>query len=286
MAVYKRTYRGYSGPLTNPTWRFLLLRRYAFRSIFRSRFLLVGYVACFFAPLVMLCLLYLNQNASVLALIRQKPGFIQVNGAFFYRFLMVQGGLATLLTAFVGPSLVAPDLTNGALPMYLSRPFSRTEYILGKGSVLGTLIASITMIPGLLLFVVQSSLMGWSWFSENLYLGIGVLLSTGLLMGVLILLGLAMSAFIRWRIAAGALVIAAFAAGKGFGAVINNVMRTSGGYYIDLQHLLAAVAGGVLRYGTDDEPISLAAAVMTTLMFCGCLLVLINRKLRVCEVAG
>jgi ABC-2 type transport system permease protein len=286
MAVYKRTYKAYSGPLTHPAGRFLVLQRYAFRSIFKSRFLLIGYVGCFFVPLILLLFLYLNQNATVLALVGQKTGFIKVNGTFFLNFLTVQGVLGGLMTAFVGPGLVAPDLTNGALSVYLSRPFSRAEYILGKGTVLGSLIASITLIPGLILFGVQSELMGYKWFEDNLWLGTGVAVSSLVIIAVFVLLGLAMSAFVRWRIVAGALVLGVFAAGKGFGAVINNVMRTDNGLYLDLQHLISTIAADLLRQSREDDPISAGAAGLAVTVFCALLLLLINRKLRVCEVAG
>jgi hypothetical protein len=106
------------------------------------------------------------------------------------------------------------------------------------------------------------------------------------MMAVFILLGLAMSAFVRWRIVAGVLVLAVFAAGKGFGAVINNVMRTTAGYYLDLQHLLSTVAGSLLHHVADDEPVPAFAAWLALVVFCVLLLLLINRKLRVCEVAG
>lgn len=286
MAVYKRTYKGYSGPLTNPAFRFLVLQRYAFQSVFRSRFLLVGYVGCFIAPLLCLCLLYLNQNASVLALVGQKPGFLKVDATWFQNLLTFQGGLAGLLTAFVGPTLVAPDLANGALPMYLSRPFSRAEYILGKGMVLGSLIASVTLAPVLTCFFVQASLADLNWFTKNSYLGTGILLSSLVLMAVLILLGLAMSAFVRLRIVSGALILAVFAAGKGFGAVINSVMRNGNGYYLDIQYLLSTIAASLFRHSAEDDPISPLGAWIAILIFCSLLLLLINRKLRVCEVAG
>lgn len=286
MAVYKRTYRGYSGPLTNPLWRFTVLQRYAFQAVFKSRLLLIGYVGCFFGPILLLCLLYLNQNASVLALVGQKVGFLKVDSSLFLNFISWQGLLAGILTAFVGPSLVAPDLTNGALSVYLSRPFNRSEYILGKGMVLGSLIASITLLPGLLVFGVQSSLVGFTWFTDNFYLGVGTLLSCLILMAVFMLLGLAMSAFVRWKIVAGALILAVFAAGKGFGAVINNVMETGNGYFLDLQFLLSTVAGGLLHKTAENDPISPWAAFVALLVFCTMLLALINRKLRVCEVAG
>jgi ABC-2 type transport system permease protein len=285
MAVYKRTYRGYSGPLTSPTWRFTVLQRYAFKAVFKSRLLLIGYVACFFAPLALICALYLNQNATLLAMVGQKTGFMKIDAALFLNFLSVQGVLAGLVTAFVGPSLVAPDLTNGALSVYLARPFSRSEYILGKGMVLGTMIGSITLLPGLLAFAVQSSLVGWTWFVDNLYLGVGITLSCLVLIAVLMLMGLAMSAFVRWKIVAGALILASFAAGKGFAAVINEVMRTKIGYFLDVQHLLSTVSGALLRHPVT-EGTSPWAAALALVVFCGFLLMLINRKLRVCEVAG
>lgn len=286
MAVYKRTYRGYSGPVTNPMWRFSVLQRYAFKAVFRSRFMLIGFVACFIAPLLCMCLLYLNQNATVLALVGQKAGFLKVDARWFLNLLTFQGVLAGLLTAFVGPTLVAPDLANGALPMYLSRPFSRAEYILGKGMVLGTLIASITLVPLLICFGIQSSLLGFNWFDKNLYLATGIVLSCAVLMAVFILLGLAMSAFVRWRLVAGALILAVFAAGKGFGAVINNVMRSDSGYYLDLQYLLSTIAANLFQHPVEDDPITPVKAWIAVLVFCGLLLLLINRKLRVCEVAG
>ena len=51
---------------------------------------------------------------------------------------------------------MSPDLRNNGLPLYLSRPFSRTEYVLGKMSVLLILLSAITWVPGLLLFLFQA----------------------------------------------------------------------------------------------------------------------------------
>ena len=51
-------------------------------------------------------------------------------------FLSVQGVFAFLLTAYAGPGLISPDLSNNALPLYLCRPISRTEYVLSKMAVL------------------------------------------------------------------------------------------------------------------------------------------------------
>jgi hypothetical protein len=87
------------------------------------------------APLLAAAWIYLFNNPTAQALLGMKgelSGFFQVDERFFYRLLCAQGALAFLLTAWVGPGLVAPDLSNGALPLYLCRPFSRAEYVLGR----------------------------------------------------------------------------------------------------------------------------------------------------------
>ncbi len=287
MAVYKRTYKAYSGPLTKPASRFLVLQRYAFRSVFKSRMLLIMYMACFIPVIGVLCTLYLNQNATLLALVNQKTGFIKIDGSFFMNILGFQGVLAGILTAFIAPALVAPDLVNGALSLYMSRPFSRTEYILGKGAVIATLAGALTLLPGLLMFIVQSSLVGWNWMVGNFYLATATFFICTILLAIFTLLGLAMSALVRWKIVAGALILAVFAIGKGFGAMIDSVMRTNGGNYLDLQSLIQIVAMDMFHTTPESSDyVSAWSAWIALIAICGLLLWILNRKLRVCEVAG
>ena len=66
MAVYKRSYKGYTGGFT-PTWsRFLILPRYGYARIFQSKFIIMFLVACFFFPLGDLAYIYLAHNLSIL----------------------------------------------------------------------------------------------------------------------------------------------------------------------------------------------------------------------------
>jgi ABC-2 type transport system permease protein len=149
MAVYRRTYTSYSGPLT-PTWsRSLVLFRYSKRKLFRSKLQTALFVLCFFYPLACLLIIYLANNLSFLERFGNIGAIFHIDNKFFLSFVEVQGVLAFVLTAFTGPGLISPDLANGALPLYLCRPFSRAEYILGKASVLWIVLSQITWIPGL-----------------------------------------------------------------------------------------------------------------------------------------
>lgn len=235
MAVYKRTYKSYSGPLTSTWSRFTILPRYSYARLFQSKFLIMFMVACFFYPLGCGVFIYLAHNLSFLKTFNiPASNIVEINGKFFYVFATVQAVMCYILTALVGPTLISPDLVNNALPLYFCRPFTRTEYVVGKMSVLAWLLSLITWIPGIILFGIQASLAGWTWTRDNLWIGGAILLGSVLWIVLLCLVAIAMSAWVKWKIAAGALILGVFFAGSGFGAAINAVMRTHYGTTIDL----------------------------------------------------
>nr|MDQ3821539.1 hypothetical protein [Acidobacteriota bacterium] len=211
MAVYEHTYKQYAGELT-PRWsRFLILPRHSYRSIFQSKFFIAYFVMCFIYPLVASILVYLRHNGEAMAImVLSIRKLVVIDANFFQFFMLYQGGAAFFLTLFIGSQLVSSDLTNNALPLYLCRPFSRAEYVIGKMSVLLILLSLITWIPILLVFFFQSYLEGWGWFVENIRLAVAVFVGSWILILLLALLSLAVSSWVKWRIAASAALIGIF----------------------------------------------------------------------------
>src|ERR1700722_2789504 len=284
MAVYRRTYTSYSGPLT-PAWsRSLVLFRYSRRKLFRSKLQTALFVLCFFFPLGCLLMIYISHNLSFLERLG-GPGesFIKIDSKFFLAFMTVQGVLAFVLTAFTGPGLISPDLANGALPLYLCRPFSRAEYILGKASVLVILLSQITWIPGLVLFAVQASLAGPAWTWSHLWIVGSLLLSSWIWIATLSLLAMALSAWVRWRIVAGALLLGVLFFGAGFAQAINAVMRTQSGYFLNLLYLVFTIWTSLFRVEAE-RAVSSGAAWIAVLTYCAACLALLVRKVQAYEV--
>jgi ABC-2 type transport system permease protein len=284
MAVYKRSYRAYTGRLT-PEWsRFYILTRYALRNLFRSKFLTAAFVLCFFGPLICLIGIYLNHNASVLSLLHARANqIINVDGKFFLGFLGMQGGLAFFLTAFIGPNTIAPDLSNGALPLYFCRSFSRAEYVLGKLCALFYLLSLITWVPGLILFAIESNLSGLAWMWENRSLGIGIFLASAIWILMISLISMALSAWVKWRIAAGALLLGVMFFLSGFGAAINAVLRSNIGNYINPGALITRVCADLFGVESQIE-ISAWSAWVGLLVMCGLCVLLLSKKVRAFEV--
>ncbi|HET9788972.1 MAG TPA: hypothetical protein VFP47_17680 [Pyrinomonadaceae bacterium] len=252
MAVYEQTYKRYAGALT-PEWsRFLIIPRHALRATFNSKLFILFFVICFVPLLVEAILIYLRYNVGALgAFSINVRELIPVDAFFFEVWVNVQHSFAFLLALIIGPPMVSRDLRNNALPLYLCRPFSRTEYVIGKMSVLLILLSLITWIPQLLLFFLQSYLEGFAWFSANLWIASSIVIAGLLWILMLALLTQTISALVKWRVVASGALVALFLIPSAFGLFINEVFRTQWGNVISLIASVKNVTSGL--FGTFDR---------------------------------
>jgi ABC-2 type transport system permease protein len=283
MAVYRRSYRSYSGALTPTCSRCLVLLRYSRRNLFRSKFQTGLFVLCFFYPMFCLLAIYLAHNLDFLQKFGAAGIPLAIDSKFFFAFVNVQGVLAFLLTAFTGPGLISPDIANGALPLYFCRPFSRMEYVLGKSSVLAILLSQVTWIPGLILFAMQAVLAGPAWTWDHLWIAGSLVVSSFIWVAFLSLLAMALSAWVKWRIVAGALLLGVLFFGAGLAQAINAVMRTQLGHFTDIVYLMATVWTALFQIGSEPS-IPVAQAWIALLAYCAICLALLVRKVRAYEV--
>jgi ABC-2 type transport system permease protein len=298
MAVYKKTYRPYDGSLT-PAWRrFLVIPRYAFEDLQKSRFLTIFYIASFLYPLISALLIYIQHNASALGIVgaRGANQLISINVVFFMSLLGWQSMLALFLAAFIGPGQISPDVANNALALYLARPFSRVEYVLGKMSVLVVLLSLMTWVPGLLLFGLEGYLEGTQWMSDHWRYASGVFFGAWIWILLLSLLALALSAWVKWKPAAGGLMFGVFFVAAAFGAIINGVQRTTWGSLFNIGYLVGSVwvelfegsnkttNGAVFFRAPQGDELPMWCSWFGLAAICAVCLYMLTRKIRGTEV--
>ncbi len=302
MAVYEVTYKPYPGKLT-PEWRrFLVIPRHAFQDVFKSKLFTAFFVICFVPLLVEAILIYLHHNVNALAILKVNVReLIPIDASFFRTFGGIQASLAFFVTLLVGPPLVAKDLRNNALPLYLCRPFSRTEYVAGKMSVLLILLSAITWVPQLLLFCFQAYLEGAGWFVHNLSLAGAIFIASMVWILIPALLSQAISSLVKWRVVASGALLGLFFIPSVFGEVVNQILRTRWGSIISISALTNNVTAGL--FGTfeseasyvigfdGDVPIRILVSepplwVCWFMLFliCAACLALLSRKLKAYEV--
>jgi len=305
MAVHRRGYREYDGLRTPGRWRFWILARYAFGRVFRFRLLVIFYVLCFVPTLIASSAVYLSHHVDLLMSLFQGARLLEVElvsvTAEFFLFLMtIQAVLSVFVTALVGPGLVSPDLTNNALPLYFSRPFSRVEYVLGKFSVLFVLLFLVTGGPMLLIYLLKSALAGSQWFIDNIHLAFAILIGSIVWVTLISLVALASSAWLRWRPAAAGMLFALLFFPTGFGQAANEIMRMGWGSLLNAIVVIGTVWNS-LFFINDAEGYARAARALNPMGFrtlpipawsawlmvgsvCAVSLLLLNRKIRAYEV--
>jgi ABC-2 type transport system permease protein len=246
MAVYEVTYKPYLGKLT-PEWsRFLVIPRHAFRDVFKSKLFTAFFVICFVPLLVEAILIYLHHNVNALGILRVNVReLLPIDASFFRTFVGLQASFAFFVTLLVGPPLVAKDLRNNALPLFLCRPFTRTEYVAGKMSVLLILLSAITWVPQLLLFCFQAYLEGAGWFVDNLWLAGAIFIASMIWILIPALLSLAISSLVKWRVVASGALLGLFFIPSVFGEAVNQIMQTRWGSIISLSALMNNVTAGL-----------------------------------------
>jgi hypothetical protein len=303
MAVLERTYKRYEGRLT-PEWsRFLIIPRHAYVDVFRSKLFTAIFALSFLYPLVCSILIYLHHNANVLALKGLNvQELLPIDASFFRFYVIFQGITGFFLMMLVGPQQVARDLTNNGLPLYLCRPFSRSEYVVGKMSIVIILLSAITWAPGLFLFLFQSYLEGWSWFAENIWMASAIFIGSLVWILLLALMSQTISAWVKWRMAARAALLGLFFIPSIFAAVVNEMFQTRWGHIFDLQALIGNVwsglfglfvrqtgeiqqyrKNGIFREVVMSEP-PLWASWFVLFLICAFCLWLLSRKVKAYEV--
>ncbi len=288
MAVYDHGYRCYGGALMPARSRFLVISRYGLRDVFASRLFLAFFAFCFAWPLVLLVAMYLRYNAEALALINISASdlldLVQVNTWFFQNlFLRAQLYLAFVVVLVVGPSLVSADLRNRAMPLYLSRPLTRTDYVLGKLVVLGVLVSAITWVPGLLLFAIQAALGGGEWLAEHWRVAPSLVVVSTVWMLCMSLPMLAIAAWVKWKPWARIVFLGAILSGTAFGEFYKQFYDSWLGSMVVAFDVTAALSSSV--FGTEGSvQMPGAAAWLAAVGLVALSAALLYRRVRAFEV--
>ena len=129
-------------------------------------------------------LIYILAHAILIYIFNQVPGIefpFDIDNEFFQKFLFRNPGagppssfLIALIAIFGGSGLISTDLKNNALSLYLSKPISWIDYLIGKFAVIGILIGCLTLVPGLLLFLEHVLLTDTPFLKENYWIPLSI----------------------------------------------------------------------------------------------------------------
>jgi ABC-type transport system involved in multi-copper enzyme maturation permease subunit len=164
MPIQDQTYRRYVGGKSMPGLAWAVIARAGMLSMIRKRMFLGLLLFAWFPFLIRAVQIYVTTNYPQVAMFAPTA-------ETFRQFLDQQDFFVFIVTIYVGAGLIANDRRANALQIYLSKPLMRTEYIFGKAAILFAFLLFVTLIPGLLLLLLQVLFAGsFAFLRKNLFL--------------------------------------------------------------------------------------------------------------------
>jgi ABC-type transport system involved in multi-copper enzyme maturation permease subunit len=291
VSVFKRSYRRYSGPISSDRFRLGVLLRYGAADLWSSRITNVVFVLCMVPSLISMAIIYIMNNDVVRLLLSGPNGAgpkIAMDEKFFFGMMQGQCWPALILIAWIGPKLIAGDLANDALPIILSHPISRTEYVIAKLVVLVGFMSAVTWVPTSLLFAFQSYLSAVPWAGAHIHILLGMFFGCLIWILLLSLISLAVASWVKWRIVATGLLFAAVFVPAGVGSVFNAVMRTHWGNLINIPDMMVTMWIRLLHVSVPAyfmrNSLPMTAELISLAAMCALCVGALNARIRAREV--
>jgi ABC-type transport system involved in multi-copper enzyme maturation permease subunit len=164
MPIHDQSYRHYAGSKAPPGRSWTVIAWAGIKTMVRKRTFLGLVIFAWFPFIVRAVQLYISANFAQAALFAPTA-------ETFRQFLEQQDFFVFVITVYVGAGLIANDRRANALQIYLSKPLMRSEYIAGKLAVLFVFLTMVTLVPALLLLLLQVMFAGsFAFVQKNLFL--------------------------------------------------------------------------------------------------------------------
>ncbi|NQZ88813.1 MAG: hypothetical protein HRT54_14660 [Colwellia sp.] len=286
MAIFQHAYQGFHGQISSTLRQPWVIFRYALADVFSSKLFTAFFVLCFIPPLVMMCMIYMNYNLEMLSLLNLPlDKLITVDANFFAHWMQIpQMWLVFTLVMFVGPALISPDISNNALPLYLSRPINKTNYVFGKLLVLLVLGSLITWIPAWLLILFHANLGDQPWLLNNLHIPLASVVSSLIWIICLSMLSLAVSAWVKWKALARLFFFGFVWLSSALGAAIENIYGGWKGSTVSFIDSLDVMVSGLYGVTSSSSSMPSTASYLFFITVTVLATVLLARKIRAFEV--
>jgi ABC-2 type transport system permease protein len=215
-----------------------------------------------------------------------QASFLAPTPEMFRQFLDQQGTFVFFITVYAGAGLIANDRRANAFQIYLSKPLTRAEYILGKLAVLVAFLLLVTLVPAALLLVVQIVLAGnFMFFTNNLHLFPAIALFSSVQVVTAASVMLALSSLSKSSRYAGILYAALLFFSEALFGVLRVVTGDFSLSWISVPFDLKQVGDAIFRIPPKyDTPWPLSLAVIVALI--GVSGVVLARRVRGVEVVA
>lgn len=279
MPIHDQGYRRYGGQRIPSGRAWAVIARTGIRTLLSRRVFLALLLVSWFPFFVRAVQIYAATNLP-------QARFLAATPELFRQFLGQQEIFVFFVTVYAGAGLIANDRRANALQIYLSKPLTRGEYIVGKLAVLLTFLLVVTWVPAVLLLVVQIMFSGsFSFVAKNIYLLPAMTLFASVQALTIGCAMLALSSLSRSSRYVGILYAALLFFSQAIYGVLYAFTRDSRLAWISVPYDLTQVGDAIFRLPlTYQVPFVVSASVLGAIVLGG--LAIVQRRVRAVEVVA
>ena len=156
--IREKGYYHWDGQLVERRIPWWPITRTGIQLAFKKKAFKFFFSGAFIPTIVFLAGLYISERLEDFKfMVRGSERLINVGPDYFKSFVANDATLFLLVMVlvFAGAGLITDDLKHNSLQLYFARPLRKSEYLLGKMSVVFFFVLVLTLVPGLLLFLFK-----------------------------------------------------------------------------------------------------------------------------------
>ncbi|HEY3175828.1 MAG TPA: hypothetical protein VGK94_08720 [Candidatus Polarisedimenticolia bacterium] len=277
MPIYDMSYRPYRGTLSTHTWRWRTIAKAGLTQHLSRRVFLIFLFIAYIHPIVRGVLIWGTHQLNA------NP-FEMIDAQFFRNTLLGQGLFLLLVSIWIGAPLIAHDLKTNAIQLYLARPLTRIDYVVGKFAIIAGVGSILLPVPALLLYLMELGLSTDTKFlTANFWVPLAILAYSILVVGGAGLIILAISSMTRSGRYAGLLFFALVffsQAGAGLLQLITGLRAFAVLSLVSLADQIGAICFG----GPTEEGVHLVPTLLMYSLLMGLSVLVLRRRVKAVEI--
>ena len=279
MPIHDQGYRHYQGTRANAGGAWWIIARSHMAALLQYRWFQILLLVSF-APFVVRAvqIYFASTNAQVAEFLATTPDT--------FRDFLSQQRLFVFLVVIMQSGLIADDRRTNALQLYLSKPLTRVEYVLGKLVPPLAFVLGVTWLPALLLLILQIVFAGsLTFLRANLFLlpAITLFSLAQALLSACAILALSSLSKSRRFVAVMYAGIIFFTAAMY--QVLRGITASRTWAVISPGEMLDVIANAIFR-SRGEPAVPVYVAVIVLLAIVGVAMVILERRIRAVEVVA
>ncbi|MGE3507703.1 MAG: ABC transporter permease subunit [Vicinamibacterales bacterium] len=279
MPIHDQGYRRYTGRRRPPGRGWRVIARSGIRAMLGRRAFVGLLIVAWLPFLVRAVQIYAATNLP-------QASFLAPSAETFRQFLGQQEVFLFFVAVYAGAGLIANDRRAHALQIYLSKPLTRAEYVIGKLGVLFSFLLAVSWLPAVLLLVVEVLFTGsFDFAREHLFLLPAITFFSWLEALVLSLAMLALSSLSRSSRYVAMLYAGVLFFSQALAVVLRTATGGSGLAWLSLSNSLEQIGNAVfgLRPAYDSPLAACLAAVLAVMTLS---IAVLERRVRAVDVVA